>query len=76
MRILCARLVLPARMKPMAAGEARQIAETVARALHRQGTASPHLSIRVDGLGRPATHLQHDLAAQTARAVAARRREG
>jgi hypothetical protein len=75
MRILRARLILPPRMKPTAPADARQIAETVARELQRHGAAAPaRLAIRADGHGRPSRHLKHDLVAQTARAVAARRR--
>lgn len=77
MKILRARLVLPPRMKPTAAADARQIAETVARELSRHGAAAPaRLALRADGHGRPARHLEHDLVVQTGRAVGARRWEG
>lgn len=70
MRILRARLVLPPRMKPTAAADARRIAETVARELHRHGAAAPaRVALRTEGHGRPARHLEHDLVAQTGRVV-------
>lgn len=75
MRILHARFLLPARMKTMAPLEARQLAEAVAQELYRHGQAPARLSIQLDGLGRPTRQLAKDLGRQTARAVAAERRE-
>lgn len=76
MRIRHVRLVLPARMKPTAALEARHIAETVALELSRHGAAAPaRFAFQVEGRGRSSRHLRHELVAQTGRAVAMRRRE-
>ena len=75
MRIRRIRLVLPARMRPVADAEARHIAGTVAQALAGHGSVHGPLRIEVPGGGRPARHLAHDIAGAATRAVrtAARR---
>ena len=76
MRIRRIRLVLPPRMRHGADGEARHIAETVAQALAENPSASGPLRIEVQGGGRPARHMAHDLAGAATRAVrASARRE-
>jgi hypothetical protein len=75
-RIRRIRVVLPPRLRQGAAGEARHIAETVARAVASQPGALGPLRIEVQGGGRPVRHLAHDLAGAATRAVgAAARRE-
>lgn len=75
MRILRARLILPARMKGSAAPDARQVADAVAQALAAQGSAaSDRLAIEIQGQGRPVRHMAADLASATTRAVQAGRR--
>jgi hypothetical protein len=75
-RIRRIRLVLPPRMRHDADGEARHIADTVARALANCPGAPGPLRIEVNGGGRPARHMTHDIASAATRAVrAAARRE-
>ena len=75
MRILRARLVLPARMKGSAAPDARQIADAVAQALTAQGTIPDgRIAVEIQGNGRPVRHMAPDLTAATTRAVQAGRR--
>jgi hypothetical protein len=74
-RIRRIRLVLPPRMRHGADGEARHIAETVAQALAANPSASGPLRIEIQGGGRPARHMAHDLAAATYAVRAAARRE-
>ncbi|MCB4768048.1 hypothetical protein LGR54_05485 [Ancylobacter sp. Lp-2] len=69
MRIRRIRLVLPSRMRGAADGDARQIAETVARALLREGATAGTLRIEVNGAGRSAGHMAADLAGVASRAA-------
>ena len=71
MRILRARLTLPARMTPTAAADARQLAETVAKAISAQQAAAQRLSVEIPGHGRPVRHMAFDLTAATNRALRA-----
>lgn len=71
MKIRRIRLSLPASMKTTATAEARVIAEAIARGLPADG-APARLSVAVDGLGRPARHMAHDLTLATRRSVRAR----
>jgi hypothetical protein len=64
-------LVLPARLRHSAHGDAREIAAAVAQALSRQGAVSGPLRIEVAGAGRPARHMTHDIAAAMHRAAGA-----
>jgi hypothetical protein len=75
MRILRARLVLPARMKHAAALDARQVADAVAQALATHGSVpGGRIAIEIQGQGRPVRHMTADLASATSRAVQAGRR--
>lgn len=75
MRILRARLVLPARLKKNAAYDARHVAEAVAQALVAQGPLTGgRIAVEVQGQGRPAGHMAADLASATRRAVQAGQR--
>jgi len=76
MRIRRIRLLLPARMRGDGDGEARRIAETVAQALAAQPETHGPLRIEIQGGGRSARHMAHDIAGATTRAVrSAARRE-
>ncbi len=75
MRILRARLVLPARLARSAALDARQVADAVAQALAAQGSApGGRITVEIQGQGRPVRHMAADLASATTRAVQAGRR--
>ncbi len=76
MRIRRIRIALPPRMKGTAAADARLIAETIATALHGSSAGGAPLRIAVDGAGRPARHLTHDLVGAAGRAARTSGREG
>ena len=71
MRIRRIRLALPAHMKTTATADARVIAEAIAGALG-SGDAPARLSLTVDGHGRPARHLTHDVALSARQAAHSR----
>jgi hypothetical protein len=69
MRIRKIRIVLPPHMQASAAADARMLSTIVATTLMDHSAGAAPNTITMQGLGRPAHHLRHAMAAATRSAV-------